>query len=119
MANAAAHRLGAAVVVGGVALAAKNNQEEPTAKPLVVGGLAWLAGIFPDILEPARHPNHRQFFHSLVFAGVVVYGTYKAYQWEPESETQEWLRIAGIAIGCAYLVHLAMDATTPKGLPIV
>lgn len=119
MANATAHRLGAAAVVSGVALAAENNQEEPTAKPLVAGSLAWLAGTLPDILEPARHPNHRQFFHSLAFAGLVGHGVYKAWQWEPESKTQEWLRIAGIAIGGAYLVHLAMDAMTPKGLPVV
>ena len=83
MANATAHRLGAAAVVSGVALAAENNQEEPTAKPLVAGSLAWLAGTLPDILEPARHPNHRQFFHSLAFAGLVGHGVYKAWKWEP------------------------------------
>lgn len=119
MANAAAHRLGAAVCVGGIALAAENKQEEPTAKPLIAGGLACLAGTLPDILEPACHPNHRQFFHSLAFAGMVGHGVYKAWQWKPESKTQEWLRIACMAVGGAYLVHLAMDATTPKRLPIV
>ena len=119
MANAAAHRLGAAAIVGGVALIAENNQEESTARPLVAGGLAYLGGTLPDILEPACHPNHRQFFHSLAFAGMVGHGVYKTWQWEPETKAQEWLRIAGIAIGGAYLVHLAMDAMTPKGLPVV
>jgi membrane-bound metal-dependent hydrolase YbcI (DUF457 family) len=119
MANAAAHRLGAAAIVGGIALAAENKQEESTAKPLIAGGLACLAGTLPDILEPACHPNHRQFFHSLAFAGMVGHGVYKAWQWKPESKTQEWLRIACMAAGGAYLVHLAMDATTTKGLPIV
>ena len=118
MPNAAAHRLGAAAVVGGIALITESNQEESTVKPLFAGGLACLAGTLPDILEPARHPNHRQFFHSLTVAGMVSHGVYKAWQWKPETETQKLLRVACMAIGGAYLVHLAMDAATAKGLPL-
>jgi hypothetical protein len=119
MANATAHRLGAVAVVGGLALAAENRDEAPSAKPLAAGGLAWLGGTIPDILEPACHPNHRQFFHSLAFACLVGHGVYKAWQWEPETETQEWIRMACMALGGAYLVHLAMDLATPKGLPVI
>ena len=119
MSNGPTHRLGAAVVVSGFALAAESDQAEPTAKPIAAAGLAYLTGTLPDILEPAFHPNHRQFFHSLGFAGVVGYGLYKAHQWEPETETDKWLRFACLAVGGAYLVHLAMDSTTPKGLPVL
>lgn len=119
MANGAAHRLGAALAVGGVALIAGNDQAEPSAKPLAAAGIAYMSGTLPDILEPAYHPNHRQFCHSLAFAGMVGFGMYKAYKYKPETTMQEWLRFAVLAIGGAYLVHLAMDGTTPKGLPIL
>jgi hypothetical protein len=59
------------------------------------------------------------FFHSLAFACLVGHGVYKAWQWEPETETQEWIRMACMALGGAYLVHLAMDLATPKGLPVI
>ncbi len=119
MANGAAHRLGAALAVGGVALIAHNDQAEPSAEPLAAAGIAYMSGTLPDILEPAYHPNHRQFCHSLAFAGMVGFGMYKAYKYKPETTMQEWLRFAVLAIGGAYLVHLAMDGTTPKGLPIL
>jgi len=119
MSSGAAHRAGAAVVVGGIALYAKKDRDQPTAQPLLAGGLAWLSGTLPDILEPAHHPNHRQFFHSLAFAGIVVHGVYQAWKWEPETDLQKSLRFAGMAVGGAYLVHLAMDSMTPKRLPII
>lgn len=119
MASGSAHRLGAALTVGTVALIADDRQAEPSATPLAAAGIAYVSGTLPDILEPAYHPNHRQFCHSLVFAGMVSLGMYKAYKWQPESTLQEWLRLAALAVGGAYLVHLAMDGTTPKGLPIL
>lgn len=78
-----------------------------------------LLGTLPDILEPADHPNHRQFFHGLLFAAILGYLGYKLYKWKPEEPWQEVVRMVGmIAIG-AYLIHLAMDASTPKSLPVV
>ena len=50
---------------------------------------------------------------------MVAYGLYRAKQWTPETEQDKCIRFALLAIGGAYLVHLAMDATTPKGLPIL
>lgn len=83
------------------------------------GGLGALLGTLPDILEPADHPNHRQFFHGLAFAAVLSYSGYKLYKWKPEEPWQEVVRMVGlIAIG-AYLIHLAMDATTSKSLPVI
>lgn len=76
-------------------------------------------GTLPDILEPADHPNHRQFFHGLLFAAVLGYSGYKLYEWKPEESWQKTMRMLGlIAIG-AYLIHLVMDATTPKSLPVI
>ena len=47
--------------------------------PLVGAPLSAALATLPDILEPAlKNPNHRQFFHGLIFATVVGVGVYKA-----------------------------------------
>ncbi len=119
MACAFAHRVVAGTVIG-VAIAHQESQtRESTAWPLVGSGLGALLGTLPDMIEPANHPNHRQFFHSLTFAVALGYLGYRLYKWKPEESWQEALRMLGlIAIG-AYLIHLAMDASTPKSLPVV
>lgn len=119
MACALAHRVVAGTFIG-VAIAHQESQMgESTAWPLVGGGLGALLGTLPDMIEPANHPNHRQFFHGLTFAVALGYLGYRLYKWQPEEPWQETLRMIGlIAIG-AYLIHLAMDASTPKSIPIV
>jgi inner membrane protein len=89
-------------------------------KSMVAGALAAKTARLPDIIEPAFcNPNHRQFFHSLGFAGLVGYGIYELYKWDTEDDLQECLRVAGMAIGGSYLIHLLCDAGTPKGLPFI
>jgi hypothetical protein len=34
----------------------------------------WMLETVPDLIEPAIHPHHRQFFHSWLFAGALAYG---------------------------------------------
>ena len=55
----------------------------------------------------------------MVFAGMVGYGVYKAYHWQPETPEQKWLRIAALVCGSAYLLHLAADFMTARSLPLV
>lgn len=132
--NATAHRTGAGLVIGILAAireaqrvqAAKSQIPTPLEKPefnvAKVGGASALAAAFgtlPDILEPATSPNHRQFFHSLAFAATIGWGLYELWQWEPDEEWQEWLKGGLLIAGGAYLVHLAMDATTKKSLPLL
>jgi inner membrane protein len=119
MPNAAAHQLGAALVIGGISVASEQQKDQKTAAPLAHSMLAASLGTLPDVLEPAYHPNHRQFFHSVVFAGLLGYGLYRLYQWEPDKEHQKVLKTLGFIAGGAFLVHLAMDATTAKSLPII
>jgi inner membrane protein len=113
------HRVMAAVCVGGAAASDWNADDHWAKHPLVAAVAAAGCGTLPDVLEPALHPNHRQFFHSLLFASGVGFVLYKLYQWEPESEGGKLVRAAALVGGCAYLVHLAMDAFTPKSLPLV
>ena len=121
MPNAAAHRLGAALVVGGISHHAEQQSGQATAKPLVHAAMAALCGTLPDILEPAFHPNHRQFFHSMGFAGILGYGLYSLHRWKPEpgDELGHILKTVGLIAGGSYLIHLAMDFITPKSLPLM
>jgi len=117
--NAAAHRLigAAAMAVAGASLSPR--QEETAAH--VVAGCAggYCFGTLPDLIEPATTPQHRQFFHSLIFAAGIGYGLYRLYQWEPNAPELKVLRMIGLIAGGAYLVHLAFDATTKRSLPLV
>lgn len=88
--------------------------------PIVGASLSATLATLPDVLEPAlKNPNHRQFFHSVVFAVIVGWGVYDAYNWQPETLFEELLRIALLAAGSAYLLHLAADALTARSLPLI
>lgn len=118
MPNAASHRFGAAITIGAISAYSEHKNGQSTFKPLAHSALAAACGTLPDILEPAFHPNHRRFFHSVGFAGLLGYGMYELYKWETEDEFYQFLKGLGLVIGGAYLVHLAMDASTPKSLPV-
>lgn len=119
MSNAIAHRTGAAVIVGGFLLARENQEGKHTHAPLSGSLLAALCTNMPDILEPAVHPHHRQFFHSIAFAALIGGGMYKLYQWETETEMEKILKFCLLVAGGAYLIHLAMDACTRRSLPLL
>ena len=72
----------------------------------VAGGFGALCGSLPDLIEPAVHPNHRQFFHSVMFAAILAGGLHHLNRWRPEEPWQRLIRCAGLIAGVAYLVHL-------------
>jgi inner membrane protein len=117
--NAAEHRISAALALAtaGASLAPTDNDRLPHAAAGCVGG--YCLGTLPDLIEPATSPHHRQFFHSLFFAAFLGYGVYKAYRWEPQTPEGKFVRVAGLIAGGAYLVHLALDATTKRSLPAI
>lgn len=119
MPNATTHRLGAAIAIGGISAYGENRKGKNTAMPLAHATLAGILGTLPDLVEPACHPNHRQFFHSFAFACLMGYGLYRLHQWETEDDFQALIKTLGLIAGGAYLVHLAMDATTAKSLPLI
>lgn len=117
--NAASHQMAAAVAAGLLLHVDERNRETATAWPIAGAGIAAVFTNLPDVLEPATTPNHRQFFHSLVFAGLLVAGWKQLYDWQPESDHGRfWRKVAMIGVG-AYLCHLALDATTPRSLPLL
>lgn len=118
--NGPTHRLVAGLALG--ALAAHVEQRDgikPTPMPVAAGALGAFCTNLPDWLEPATSPNHRKFFHSLTFAVLVGAALKKAWDWEPETDTDKLLRFAALAATGGYLIHLALDATTKRSLPLI
>lgn len=106
-------------MVGTFLVHQETQNEERTVKPIAGAALASVFTQLPDLLEPAVHPNHRQFFHSIAFSCMVSFFAYQLYRWEPDDNFEKVVRFA-LLVGCgAYLFHLSMDAFTPRSLPLV
>lgn len=119
MANGITHQLVAAATVGSVCICAEANQQQKSAKPIWGASFSAMLTNLPDRFEPAIHPNHRQFFLSWAFAGVLGIAAHPAFHWETDNQFEEAVRIA-ILVGIgAYMVHLLLDASPPKSLPII
>jgi len=119
MSNALAHRTGAAVMVGGFLLAQEKQEGKSTLAPIGGSLLAAFCTNIPDLLEPATNPHHRQFFHSVAFAGLVLWGMYKLGEWKPETDAEKLLRFCLLIAGAGILAHLVMDSGTPRSLPLL
>lgn len=99
---------------------AQHQQGRPVdGAALVMGAVAASLPSLPDWIEPALHPNHRKFFHSVTCVVGIVYAIRRAYAWQPTTQADRVIRFTLIAAGAAYLGHLALDATTAKSLPLI
>ena len=87
--------------------------------PLLGSAVAAFFTNLPDVLEPATSPNHRAMFHSLAFAALLGTCLYQLNQWQTETELESLLKGAGMLALSAYLIHLALDFTTAKSLPLI
>jgi len=119
MASGSTHQMAAAVIVGGTCLCIESSQEEKAGKSVIGAVLAATMTRLPDVLEPATHPNHRQFFHSIAFASLLGIATHKVYRWEPEDTVDKAVRFTLLVGASAYFIHLLLDAGTPKSLPLI
>ena len=81
-----------------------------------IGGA--VAGILPDILEPATNPNHRSFFHSIFALLMITQGNNSVWDQTNQALTNDQ-RVAISILSAAYCSHLATDGLTRKGLPIL
>ena len=117
--NGPTHRLVAGAAIGIAWGHREQKAGRSTSWPIAGGALGAVLTAMPDYLEPALHPNHRQFFHSMTFALALVYGFKRLYDWQPQSRNGELGRKLGMVAISAYLIHLALDATTAKSLPLL
>jgi len=100
----------------GVELVTQIGQGDLDIGKLLIAALGGaVGGAAPDILEPAYHPNHRQAFHSVGTLAVVGAGTATALRRLDNSPQNVFFR----SFGLGYASHLVLDATTPKGLPLL
>jgi membrane-bound metal-dependent hydrolase YbcI (DUF457 family) len=119
MPNALTHQSVAALTIGGWIAQLEAKERKKTMAPLGGATLAFMSTNLPDMLEPAIHPHHRQFFHSLAFVGLIGLGMYKLYEWETKTSQEEFLKFCLLVVGGSYLIHLAMDACTSRSLPLL
>ena len=118
MPNANTHMLVGAGV--GISTALLDKNKHPVSHHIVIAPVVGaFMGRLPDIIEPANHPNHRQFFHSVGIISIFSYGLIKAYQWSPDDTFDKFIRGLLLIGGAAYLCHLFCDASTPKSLPLI
>jgi inner membrane protein len=119
MSSAAVHQ-GAALACGAVTtiLAECPEDERLWLGILLIGG-GLLGAKLPDVFEPAIHSHHRKFFHSLVVAGGLAWAIRKVLDWPRETREQRLLRAAVLGVAVGYASHLALDAMTPRSLPLI
>lgn len=108
-----------AVTLAGLLAIKDKRGLQPLPHPLIAAPLSATLATLPDLLEPALTPHHRQVFHSIAFGVVVGTAVYEAYRWQPTSPGEEILRALALIGGSAYLLHLAGDILSSKGLPLV
>lgn len=119
MPNRIGHMTIAAGVVGGAVAVHECNTGIRSAKPIAAAGLAAILANLPDQVEPAIHPHHRQFFHSVGFGIGIAYAGYRLYQWKPTDPLEKVARFVLLVACGAYIAHLAADGFTARSLPIV
>ena len=109
----------------------------------LLGG--FVGGQLPDVIEPAASPNHRGAFHSvgaLGLTGSAWFADWQAncharakgceeraaapYLTDAERSGERlkafwWRALAGFIVGiiAGYASHLALDFTSPRGLPLL
>ena len=74
------------------------------------------AGQLPDLLEPAYHPGHRDFFHSVGFSALAAVGVKKLYTNPRVSPVVKLVAKTAVA---GYASHVLMDGGTPAGVPMI
>lgn len=117
--NRSIHQLVAGTAVGIYMADSERMAGATTIKPLLGSTAAAFFTNLPDLLEPATSPNHRAFFHSVAFAALLGMCVYELNQWQPHSGSEKFWKSVGMLAASAYLIHLALDFTTAKSLPLV
>lgn len=117
--NRSTHQLVAGAIAGIYLVDRERTAGATTIRPLLGSTAAAVFTNLPDLLEPAKSPNHRAFFHSLAFAAFLGTCLHQLNQWQPQTDAEKLLRGLGILAMSAYLIHLALDFTTAKSLPLI
>ena len=85
-------------------------------KAIGCGLIGAVAGVAPDLMEPATGPKHRGFVHSGTTVALVTGGIKKVWE-NPELNSEQKAILT--ALGMSFLSHHALDADTPAGIPLL
>jgi inner membrane protein len=118
VANSNVHFLvGAGVSVGVYLGFCRLTNKQPTILgALATGVTGGVVALLPDFLEPAIHPNHRAFFHSVATLGLSAYLGLCQVDDPQLSQDDKFVALLG---SLAYISHLLLDGFTPKSLPVI
>lgn len=119
LASGSSHQMAGAIAGTVMCVIDQRAEKSQGFNPLIAAFLGGLAGKLPDYLEPAAHPNHRQFFHSFLVLSGIACGMKSVYQWEPDKPWEKLVRGLLLVGGASYLSHLLLDSCTKKSLPLV
>lgn len=89
---------------------------------VVALGAGWFGARIPDLIEPARLPRHRGFWHSKLVAGVLLVGAALlagGYLLSGATPMAFLLRTAFLFLIIGYASHLVLDHFSSWGLPNV
>jgi len=108
---------GALAGAGVYLLHQKRIGHQPTLRGAALAAIEGaIGGMLPDDLEPPDNPNHRGPFHSIATGIAVAKNGQRIFA----SEGMPQYLKEGLGSVCAgYVSHLLLDATTPKGLPLL
>jgi len=120
MASRREHEIVGALAASTIAFTLKDDIDRLMLDISISVPLDIFAGRLPDLIEPSlNNPNHRQFFHSLVFACGIIVAVKHLYLWEPQTPQEKLCRWVLLIMAGGYLSHLALDSSTPKSLPVL
>jgi membrane-bound metal-dependent hydrolase YbcI (DUF457 family) len=85
---------------------------------LLCTGVGTVCGIAPDVFEPAIHPHHRAFGHSLALSACLAKFA-ATFCTKENGNWQQFQKILAAVAIVSYLAHLFADALTPRCLPVV
>lgn len=88
-------------------------------RAVLAGAAGAIGGIAPDVLEPADSPNHRGVCHSWTLGTLIMAGFIRGMIEYNNNLHAHRLNAIPRGFGVGYQSHLALDALTPKGLPLI
>lgn len=92
----------------------QNQQIDPISM-IGMGLLGGVAGLLPDLIEPANSPLHRKTAHSITAVAGLIQGLKKINE-NPnlQQDQKDFWTILALCYGS----HLALDSQTPARLPL-